>query len=480
MSTDGREATHLSCRRTFGGLQVDLPRPDTPVVTLVPGPVAPAPALPPAPRHATATADVWRDRVLDAVDDDREAMVALLAAMVQEPSVGGSDEENSAQARLATLLGTDGLEVDHWQVPLAETLARPDFPGVEVDRREAWGLVGRLPGVGDGPALMLQGHIDVVPAGPDAAWRDGAPFSGQVVDGELHGRGACDMKGGLVAAVWAVRALRRAGVPLRGDVLLASVQGEEDGGLGSYAMLERGWTADACVVPEPTSMDVVPANAGALTFRLLVPGLATHASRRLDGVSALEKLWPVWQALQRLEMARNLDVDPLMRRWELPYPISLGTVRGGVWASSVPDLVQVEGRLGVALGEPVEQARAALETAVAEACTADPWLRAHPVQVQWWGGQFAPGRTDPDSFLVHGIRAARARSGGPAAGVPGLWGAPYGSDLRLLVGAGIPTVQFGPGDAGLAHSTQERVPLAEVLAVARTLAVLAVDTCGTS
>lgn len=436
----------------------------------------------PAPRRPTSTdagrRSTWHGRVLDAVDADREAMVALLARLVREPSVGGTDEENSAQALLAGVMTGDGLDVDHWQVPLEETLAAPGFPGVEVDRREAWGLVGRLPGSGDGPALMLQGHVDVVPAGPDAAWRDSSPWSGRVVDGDLLGRGTCDMKGGLVAAAWAVRALRRAGVPLRGDVLLASVQGEEDGGLGSFAMLARGWRADACVVPEPTSLDVVPANAGALTFRLAVPGAATHASRRLDGVSALEKLWPVWRALTDLERRRNTDVDPLMRRWELPYPISLGTVRGGVWASSVPDLVEVEGRLGVALDEPVEHARAALEDAVAAACADDPWLRAHPVQVTWWGGQFAPGRTDPGSPLVAGLRAARAVSGGPGTPEPGLWGAPYGSDLRLLAGAGIPTVQFGPGDAGLAHSTEERVPLAEVLAVARTLAVLAVDTCG--
>ena len=447
-------------------------------MTATPEPLSLVSARPPAPRRAAAGPDTWRSRVLDAVDAEAEAMVALLARMVQEPSVGGSDEENDSQARLACAMTGDGLDVDHWQVPLAQTMALPGFPGVEVDRREAWGLVGRLAGRGDGPSLMLQGHIDVVPAGPDAAWRDASPFSGRVVGGELHGRGACDMKGGLVAAVWAVRALRRAGVPLRGDVLLASVQGEEDGGLGSVAMLERGWRADACVVPEPTGLDVVPANAGALTFRLRVPGVATHASRRLDGVSALDKLWPVWRALQDLERVRNLDVDPLMARWELPYPISLGTVRGGIWASSVPDLVEVEGRIGVVLGEPVERARAALVAAVAAACAADPWLRDHPVEVQWWGGQFAPGRTDPDHPLVHGLRAARAVSGGPGAPVPAVWGAPYGSDLRLLVAAGVPTVQFGPGDAGLAHGTEERVPLVEVLAVARTLAVLAVDTCG--
>ena len=117
----------------------------------------------------------------------------------------------------------DGLEVDHWALPLDELLAHPDFPGVEVPAREAWGVVGRLPGRGDGPSLLLEGHIDVVPPGDLDAWSRPDPFSGRVDGGLLHGRGACDMKAGLVAARWAVRALRRSGVPLRGDVLLATV-----------------------------------------------------------------------------------------------------------------------------------------------------------------------------------------------------------------------------------------------------------------
>ena len=117
------------------------------------------------------------------------------------------------------------------------------------------------------------------------------------------------MKGGLLAAHWAVQAIRASGVRLRGDVLLASVQGEEDGGLGTYSLLRRGWRADACVIPEPTSLDLVPGNAGALTFRLRIRGHATHASRRLEGVSAIEKFWPIWQALLDLEAERHRGVD---------------------------------------------------------------------------------------------------------------------------------------------------------------------------
>lgn len=422
--------------------------------------------------------------MLAEVDADTDTMVALLVDLVREPSVSGSDCENEIQARLARVLAQEGLQTDYWQVPLEQTLAAPGFPGVEVTRSEAWGLVGKLAGAGagDGPTLMLDAHVDVVPAGPPGSWRDGEPFSGRVdgtaTSGVLHGRGACDMKGGLVSSLWAVRALRRTGAPLRGDLLLACVQGEEDGGLGTWATLARGWRADACVIGEPTSLDLVPANAGALTFRLRIVGLATHASRHLEGTSAIGKLWPVWQGLQELERRRNHRVDPLVAGWELPYPICLGTVTSGVWASSVPDLLVADGRLGVILDEPVEQARAALEECVAAVCERDPWLRKHPVEVEWWGGQFASGRLPADSALLTQMRAAH---GAVTGGAPqGVWGASYGSDLRLLTAAGVPTLQYGPGDAAVAHGPRESVPLAEVATAARALAVLALQVCGTA
>ncbi|TCP50056.1 acetylornithine deacetylase [Tamaricihabitans halophyticus] len=420
----------------------------------------------------------WRARVLREIDATADELLSSLSALVRVPSVGGSAAEHEAQQQLADTFGTIGLDTDHWRIPLAETLAAPDFPGVEVDRDEAWGLVGRLPGTGGGPTLLLNGHIDVVPPGDRASWVRGEPFSGQL-DGEtVHGRGSCDMKAGLLAAVWAVRALRRCAVPLRGDLLLASVQGEEDGGLGSYAMLARGWRADACVIPEPTSLDLVPANGGALTFRLRVRGHATHASRRTSGVSAIEKFWPVWRALGELERARNAAVDPLMSRWDIAYPLAIGTVQAGDWASSVPDLLVAEGRLGVALDEPVAQARAQLENAIAAVNAEDPWLREHPVTVEWWGGQFAAGKLAEHSDLPDRVSAAHAAVTG---GAPQqTWGAPYGSDLRLLTGiGGIPTLHYGPGDAGVAHGPDEFVPVAEVLTTARALAVLALDYCTT-
>ncbi|HEU5151897.1 MAG TPA: ArgE/DapE family deacylase [Iamia sp.] len=422
----------------------------------------------------------WRSRVLDEVSGQRAAMVTALGDLIRQPSQTGTTAEHEAQAVMAAALAADGLEVDHWELPLAELRADPEFPGTEAPRDEVWGVVGRLPGSGPGSGggrtLLLDGHIDVVPPGDPDTWTHPDPFSGQVTATEARGRGACDMKGGLLAARWAVRALATSGVPLEGDVLVASVVSEEDGGLGTFGLLRRGWTADVCVVPEPTGLDLVPACAGALTFRLRIRGRAAHAARRSEGVSAIEKLVPVLAALSALETERNADADPLFDRWGIAYPLSLGVVQAGEWASTVPDLLVAEGRLGVALDEEPAMARQALEVAVAEACAGDPWLRQHPVEVEWWGGQFAPGRLPAGSDL--GERVAGCHHAVTDRPID-TWAGPFGTDLRLLTGlGGIPTVHYGPGDVDLAHAPDEAVPLAEVEATARVLALLALDVCG--
>ena len=422
--------------------------------------------------------DTWRFRLLNYVDEHATQIVEDLAELVRMPSVSGSDNEIGIQHLLSDRMITMNLDVDTWQIPLEETLAEPDFPGVEVDRSEAWGVVGRIAGRGTGPSLMLNAHVDVVPAGDLLAWEGADPFSGKVTANTVEGRGACDMKAGLVASLWAVRGITELNVPLRGDLVLATVVGEEDGGLGTYALLRRGWRADACVIPEPTSLDIAPASAGALTFRITVPGAATHASRRLSGVSAIDKFIPIFSALRHLEKQRNAIKHSLATRWELPIPIEIGKIAAGDWASSVPDTLKAEGRMGVAIGEDIPTARRALEEAVADACRDDPWLRVHPATVEWWGGQFASGITDLDSSIISTVHRCHADvSRSPQK----MWATPYGSDLRLMQGMGsVPTIHYGPGDAGLAHGPREYVPIDELLNATRALALSAIDHCGLS
>ncbi|MED6330605.1 MAG: M20/M25/M40 family metallo-hydrolase, partial [Actinomycetota bacterium] len=229
---------------------------------------------------------------------DRERLFADLDELLRIPSLGGTPAEVDAQRHLANRWAGEGWEVTTWDIDVDATAARSDFPGMEVERESALGVVARFPGSGGGRTLLIDGHTDVVPPGDIGAWT-GDPFIPRTVqrDGRdaIVARGACDMKAGLVAAWEALRAVRRSGVQLRGDVLLCPVSGEEDGGLGTYAALEHlvGTPIAGCIVPEPTNLDLVPANAGALTFRLTVNGAAIHASRRSEGVSAVEKFVPV-------------------------------------------------------------------------------------------------------------------------------------------------------------------------------------------
>ncbi|MFF3460847.1 ArgE/DapE family deacylase [Streptomyces sp. NPDC002619] len=400
-----------------------------------------------------------------------------LLELMAVPSVTGSAAESELQHRLARRLERLGLDVDLWSMDLPALLADPGFPGMEVPREEAWGLVGHTMGGGGGPTLILQGHVDVVPPGDLAAW-DGDPFVPRVTGDVVHGRGACDMKAGLVAHLAALAAVRAAGVRLRGKVAVHFVVGEEDGGIGAFGTLKRGYGGDACVITEPTSGTLITANAGALTFRITVPGKAAHASSRDAGVSAIDAYVPLHRALADLESVRNTGPDPLMAEYPIPYALSVGTLRSGDWASSVPDLLVAEGRLGVRLGEEPADARAELERRVAEVCAADPWLREHPATVTWPGGQFASGRLPEGHPLRAEVRDACADANGWAAR-PRERGAPYGSDLRLYAGEGIPTLQYGPGDVRVAHSAREQVSVREVAEVARTLVLTVLRTAGT-
>jgi acetylornithine deacetylase len=180
-----------------------------------------------------------------------------------------------------------------------------------------------------------------VPPGDPALWTH-PPFDAVVKDGRLYGRGALDMKGPLCASLFALRALRKAGVTLQGDLILESVVGEEDGGMGTLAAIVRGYRAQGAVVTEPTGLAVAPALAGALNFRVHVPGRAAHGAVRLEGVSAIEKFVPLYEAIMALEAERNraLAGDPLFRSYALPFPISVGTIRGGLGlvGAGPPDL----------------------------------------------------------------------------------------------------------------------------------------------
>ncbi len=400
---------------------------------------------------------------------DEQGLINAFQQLLRIPSVTG--REATAQRWLGHHMQQMGLQVDLWLINVPEIKQHPQFPGMEVDRstHEAVGLVGtwqkEAPPGKPGKRLIFNGHIDVVPEGDHARWQHD-PW-GAECDGEyIYGRGACDMKSGLMAALYAVKAIKDSGVPLNGSLMVQSVIGEEDGGLGTFASLLRGHTGDAAIVCEPTRLNLIPAQAGALTFTVRVPGKSAHACMRLEGVSAVEKYLDIHRVLLQLEKERNSEVEhPLLGKLRLPYPLSIGRVQAGNWSSSVPEELIFEGRIGVAVGEDSQAVRRQFEQTLAHLSASDPWLRDHPLDIQWNGGQFDAGEIPADSPLVALCRQCMFDLTDQE---PAIEGAPYGSDLRLLVNLGkIPTLLFGPGDVNVAHISDENVRVDEILLAAR-------------
>ncbi len=426
----------------------------------------------------TATTAGLEQAVLAAVDAD--ALVALTTELVALPTLSG--EEVGGQRHVAEMLRARGLATETWEVDTEALSSHPQY-SAEVERGTTLGVLGSM-GAGQGRHLLVDGHIDVVPVGDPTLWSYPA-FEAQVRDGRLYGRGTCDMKGGLAAAIHAAEVLQTVGVELAGTLSIAPVVGEEDGGCGTLALLEHGVRADGCLIPEPTGGAVVPAVAGALSWRISIRGRSAHGCLREEGVSAIEKLVPVQRAVLALEAARNADRgaavtggDELFGWLERPFAICGGRVEGGDWPSSEADWLTWEGRYGVAPGEDLAAARAQFEQAVASSCEGDPWLAEHPPTVEWWGGQFLPARTElADPIVTTTLGAARDATGGGAV----LRGMPYGCDMGLTVGVGgIPTVVCGPGDIRDAHVPDESVLIADLVASARTMALTALRFCGTT
>jgi acetylornithine deacetylase len=377
--------------------------------------------------------------------------------------------EREAQDRLAAALESAGLEVDRFEAELHRLKAHPRFPGMEVDRQEAALVAGILGAKGE-RSLILNGHIDVVPPGDRQRWQ-ASPWSGHIHAGRLHGRGACDMKAGLAVAVAAAAALKKSGLGLRGRLVVQSVVGEEDGGIGTFAMTDRGYRADSAIVLEPTRLRLVASQAGALSFRLRIAGLAAHASVRYEGVSAIEKFQLVEARLRQLERTLNQDPPPLFRRYPIPFALSIGMLRAGSWSATVADSLECEGRLGVPVNMASAQARRLLEAAVADAALKDPWLAEHPPRVEWYGGQFDAAESDPDLPLFRLLKEAHREQIGVDVELDG---APYGSDMRLLVHeAEVPTVLYGPGDVRQAHLTDEWISVEQVAQAARIITATA-------
>jgi acetylornithine deacetylase len=411
-----------------------------------------------------------------AVADLREPLTAALQELVRTQSHTGN--EGAVQEIVARLMREQGLQVDIWE-PSEEVLAPyAEHVTLEGGFSGRPNVVGTLEGAGDGRSLILNGHIDTVDAADISVW-DADPYSGEIRDGVLFGRGSCDMKAGVISNLFALRALQAAGIVPNGKVIIESTIAEEDGGSGALSAILRGYVADACIITEPTEMSIVVAHGGSLMFRLIVPGLSAHAATRNEGVSAIEKFSYLHAGLLAFEARRNAANDhPLYTHLENKIPLSIGTVRAGTWASTVPDLLIAEGRAGLAPGEDLETFKGEFAAEVQAIAASDPWLREHPPRIEWLEGQFAPSQIATDHEMVRVLSDVASKV---LASPPAVAGVTYGADMRHFVNTGgMPCLMFGAGDVRQAHAPNESIVIEDVLKATTILALFIAGWCGAS
>ncbi|MCC6792260.1 MAG: ArgE/DapE family deacylase [Thermomicrobiales bacterium] len=413
------------------------------------------------------------ERIVTAVDRRVPEMIAFLQEIVRVPSVTG--DEGAVQSVIADRMVDLGLDVDRWEPTVAELAPYAFHVGEFATLSGRPNVVGTARGAGGGRSLILNAHIDVVDAGAPERWTH-PPYAAEIHDGKIYGRGSCDMKAGLAANLYALIAVRDAGIALRGDVHVESVIGEEDGGAGTLATILRGYRADAAIITEPTRLAVVAAQGGSLVFRLHVPGRSAHGCVRDEGVSAVEKFAYLHRALLDFEAERNGKIEhPLYAGFANKIPISIGVVRAGSWPSSVPESLIAEGRAGLVPGETLDGFCTEFVHVIDRAADADPWLREHRPTVEWFSGQFAPAEVPTDSPVIDLIRGSHREVTGVE---PSVEAVTYGADMRHFVNhAGMPCAMYGAGDVRVAHFTDEFVPIDEVITVARAIAVAIARFC---
>ncbi len=423
---------------------------------------------------ARASRGDWIARTRDALMRRWDEQVDFMQQLVRIPSVTG--HEGKAQQAVAAKMADLGLDVDVWEPDPAALAPYSLHVGEHTTFADRPNVVGVARGSGSGRSLILNAHIDTVDPGDPGRWRHD-PFAGVVENERLFGRGSCDMKAGLATNLFALAAVRDAGVPLAGDVIVESVIAEEDGGAGTLAAILRGYTADAAIITEPTNLAIIPAQGGSLVFRIHVQGKSAHACVRNEGVSAFEQFFPIYRALMAFEAERNASIThPLYAGIANKIPINVGIVHAGNWPSSVPESLVAEGRAGLVPGEDLDTFRQQFAEVIRRVADADPWLREHPPVVEWFSGQFAPAEVPVDAPLVGLLkRAHRLATGTPER----LDAATYGADMRhFLLFGHTPCVMYGAGDVRLAHYTDESVALADVKAATLTVALAIADWCG--
>ncbi|MCW3474194.1 ArgE/DapE family deacylase [Limobrevibacterium gyesilva] len=412
-----------------------------------------------------------------AVDANWDKQVAWLQDLVRFPSLRG--KEGPCQDWIARAFAQRGWSVDRYTLDQVAMDHLPGFsPVMDTDYAQAVQVVATVRAPEQkGRSLILQGHVDVVPEGPADMWTH-PPYDPVIKDGWMNGRGAHDMKQGVSAMVFAMDALRSAGLAPAADVYVQTVTEEECTGNGALSTLARGYRADACLIPEPTANTITRSHVGVMWFRLRVRGVPVHVAHAQTGTNAILAAYGLIQAVQKLtaEINQRARAHPWFKDIADPVKFNPGVIRGGDWGSSTPAWCEVDCRIGLLPGTPLEQARQEVLDAVAGAARGDSFMANNPPEVIWNGFQADGYTLDPGSEAEQVLAGAHQ--------------AVFGTKMQARLGTGVNDTRFyglyygitglcyGPAGEG-AHAFDERAHLPSLKRTTLAIAAFIADWCGT-
>ncbi len=414
-------------------------------------------------------------RILDAVGAAFDAQLQVTKDFVSIPSTRGA--EGPCQDMIGDLLRARGYEVDDWPIDVNVLKDLRGFGPIEHDFSRARTVVGTYrPPTAKGKSLILQGHCDVVPAGPLDMWET-PPFAPVIRDGRMYGRGAGDMKSGTIAALFALDAIRSAGFRPAARIHFQSVIEEESTGLGALSTIQRGYRADCAFIPEPTGGKLMRSQVGVIWFRVKVRGKPVHVAEAGVGANAIKAAYHLIHALEGLEEEWNerAKADKHFNAVNHPINFNPGIIRGGDWASSVPAWCELECRLAVLPGWSVSACQEEIVACINAAARQHAFLDKNKPVVEWNG------------FQCEGYELTGAAE--PEAALQRSFGVVYGGELPEHVStattdtryyglnAGIPSLCFG-ANAERAHGFNECVELELLRKATATMALFIADWCG--
>lgn len=409
------------------------------------------------------------------MNSHQEEAIAFLQSIIRIPSQTG--DEKQVQDFMQEYLTKLGLQVDRFVPSLDELRKHPAFVEPAQGYENRPNVVGICKGEGGGRSLLFNGHIDVIPEGAPENWEHG-PWSGDIADGKLYGRGASDMKSGVAAMTMALKAVRDSGIKLKGDVTLEYVMDEELTGNGTLACVMKGYKADAGICCETSSMCVQPASIGRIWFEIVVKGKAAGIQRRYEGVNGIDLGYIVKQAVSEFEWVRISHTRHMLYPViEEAIPCMVGQFESGTYASAFPDACIMRGSMATVPGEDSDQVKAEFVDFIQRyAAQHSEWLRTNPPQVRFTGYFAEPSEIDVNAPIVKTLSENFTKLMKQEPVISGRQGA---ADIRHLNKYGdTPTVIFGPGLTEQMHANNEWVYVKDYLDSIRILANTIIDWCG--